>query len=143
MRKSVGLRSNRHQISNIGAEGLHIPELQRFGARHDTGSPRLSAVSGDGECASTTGRPDHSWVHRPHRDQTIRGAAVLRSQYGLMKLRRQELLSVKDSAGERGNKKSSELFTHGDSSKGNSQPRSKLAVRSIEFATMTTVYGRL
>jgi len=60
-----------------------------------------------------------------------------------MKLRRREILPVKDSAGERRNKKSSELFTHGDSSKGNSRPRPKLAVRTIKFATTTTVYGRL
>ena len=103
-------RSYGQQIGDVGTKGLHIAKLQRFGARHDSGSPRLTAVSGDGERAGATARPDHSRVHRPNRDQTVGGAAVLRSQYGLMKLRRRELLRVKDSAGERRNKKSSELF---------------------------------
>jgi hypothetical protein len=136
-------RSYGQQIGDVGTKGLYIAKLQRFGARDDSGSPRLTAVSSDGEGAGATARPDHSRVDRPHRDQTVGRPAVLRSQYGLMKLRRRELLCVKNSAGERRDKKSSELFKHGDSSNGNSRPRPKLAVRSIKFATTTTVYGRL
>src|SRR5260370_5662239 len=63
--------SNRHQVSNAGAESLHIAELQCFGARHYTGSPRLSPVRRDGERAGATGCPDHLWVHpaRPRSDR--------------------------------------------------------------------------
>ena len=103
-------RSYGHQIGDVGAEGLHIAELQRFGARHDAGFPRLSAVSGDGERASATGRPDHARVHRPDRDQTVGSAAVLRSQCGLMKTCWRELLRAEDSAGERRNKESGERW---------------------------------
>src|SRR5438445_10914051 len=78
--------SNRHQIRNTGAERLHIAELQRFGARHYTSVPSLSAVGRDGERTVAAARPDHLWVHRPDRDQTISGAAVLRSKRGLMKM---------------------------------------------------------
>ena len=66
------------QISDAGAEGLHIAELQHFGAWNYTGSPRLSAVSGNGESTGATGCPDHLWIHRPDGDQTVGGAAVLR-----------------------------------------------------------------
>ena len=98
--------SNRHQIGNTGAESLHIAELQRFGAWHYTGSPRLSAVGGDGERAVATGCPDHLRVHRPDRDQTVGGAAVLRSECGLMNWR--ECLRAQGCAGERRSQQSYE-----------------------------------
>src|SRR5207253_3831359 len=79
--------SNRHQISNTGAESLHIAELQRFGAWHYTSVPSVSAVGRDGERTVAAARPDHLRVHRPDRDQTVGGAAVLRSQRGLTNLR--------------------------------------------------------
>ena len=75
--KICWVRSNRHQISNTGAEGLHIPELQRFGTWHDTGVPRLSAVGRNGEGTVAAAGPDHLRVHRPDRDQAAGGAAVL------------------------------------------------------------------
>src|SRR4029077_1589210 len=75
---------NRHQVRNARAESLHVAELQRFGARDHTCGPRLPAVSGDGECAVATGRPDHLWIHRPHCDQAIGRPAVLRSERWLM-----------------------------------------------------------
>src|SRR5215468_5561470 len=56
--------SNRKQIRNFGAEALHIAELQRFGARYQTGVPRLSAVRGYGERAVATGCPNHLRVDR-------------------------------------------------------------------------------
>ena len=71
--------SNGHQIGDGSAEGLDIAELQQFGAWHYTGVPRLSAVSGDSERAGATACPDHLRVHRPDRDQSVGGAAVLRS----------------------------------------------------------------
>src|SRR6266571_1312139 len=71
--------SNGEQIGDASAEGLHIAELQQFGAWHYAGSPRLSAVGRDSERAGATGCPDHLRVHRPDRDQTVGGAAVLRS----------------------------------------------------------------
>src|SRR6266508_5367099 len=110
--------SNGHQVSNAGAEGLLIAELQFFGTRYYTGGPCLSAVGGDGERPSATGCPDDLRVHWPHRDQTVSRAAVLRSQCGLMKMSWREFLGAEDSAGENRNKKSSERsFQHGNSSK--------------------------
>src|SRR5438046_8994402 len=73
------IRSNRHQRGNTGAERLHIAELQRFGARHYTSVPSLSAVGGDGERAVAAARPNLLRVHRPNRDQTVGSAAILRS----------------------------------------------------------------
>src|SRR6266498_5892841 len=101
-------RSYGHQIGNVGTEGLHIAKLQSFGARHYARSPGLSAVSSDGERTGATGCPDHLRVHWPHCDQTVGGAAVLRSQCGLVKMSWRELLRAKDSAGERRNKESNE-----------------------------------
>src|SRR5437764_13671104 len=80
----VARSSNRHQVSDASAEGLHIAELQCFGAWNYTSSPGLSAVSGNGESAGATGCPDHFWIHWPDRDQTVGGAAVLPSECWLM-----------------------------------------------------------
>src|SRR6266540_1942734 len=100
--------SNGHQVSNAGAEGLHIAELQFFGTRYYTGGPCLSAVGGDGERPSATGCPDDLRVHWPHRDQTVSRAAVLWSQCGLMKIGWRELLRAKGRARERGNEESNQ-----------------------------------
>ena len=111
-------RSNRHQISNAGAESLYIAELQCFCTGHYPCSPCLSAVRSNGERAGATGSPDHLWVHGPHGDQTVGGAAILRSERGLMKTRWREFLRAKDSAGKhRDNESNERLFRHGDSSK--------------------------
>jgi len=42
------------QIGDVGTKGLHVAKLQRFRARDDSGSPRLTAVSSDGERAGAT-----------------------------------------------------------------------------------------
>ena len=100
--------SYRHQISNARAEGLDIAELQCFSTRHDAGCPRLSTVSGDGERAGATACPNHLRVYWPHRDQAVGGAAILRSQSGLMQMRWRELLRDDSCTGERRNEESSQ-----------------------------------
>src|SRR5262245_41176631 len=71
--------SNRHQIRNARAESLHVAKLQGFGAWYDAGVPSPSAISGDGECAVATRCPNYLWIDRPHCDQTVSSATVLRS----------------------------------------------------------------
>ena len=77
--KICWVRPNGHQISNAGTERLYIAELQCFSARNNSGVPRLPAIRGDGKRPGATARPYDLRVHRPHRDQTVRGPAVLRS----------------------------------------------------------------
>src|SRR5437764_728480 len=57
--KICGVISDRHQVRDAGAERLHIAELQRFRPGNYTGTPGLSAVGSDGECAVAAACPDY------------------------------------------------------------------------------------
>src|SRR5438477_1199532 len=78
---------NRHQVRNPRAESFHVAKLQSFSAWYNAGVPSLAAVSGDGERAVATGRPDHSWIHRRNCDEAVTRPAVLRSECWLMNQR--------------------------------------------------------
>src|SRR6266403_1456519 len=72
------------QVGDLIAHALHIAELQRLGSRHNSGFPGFSPVGRQKKRAPAPGRPDHARVNRTDRNQPLRSAAVLRSQFGLM-----------------------------------------------------------
>ena len=84
--KISGVVPDGHEISDSIAYALDIAELQTFGSRNDSGSPRRTAIGRDHIRATGSGRPHHSGVHWTDGNQQLRRAALLwnKSGSGLM-----------------------------------------------------------
>src|SRR5436309_14648224 len=75
--KICGVISNGHQVGELVAHALHLPELEIFASRHDSGLPALSAVSCDHICTASSGCADHAGVHCTQSNQHMRATALL------------------------------------------------------------------
>src|SRR5580692_1785028 len=77
---------NGHQVRDLVAYALHIAELELFGSWHDCGFPMFSSVGRHDISTASPGCPNHTVVHRTDRNEQLRGAAFLRSEFGLVTL---------------------------------------------------------